>query len=100
MNETPFTPAALADYLRGLHGAEVREVRVTPLGGGRQGDKGYGYGVPLRIDYTLAGEPRRAVLETVRPGPSATSTWPTARSCCSGRTARSTACRATCRRWT
>jgi len=69
VNETPFTPAALADYLRGLHGAEVREVRVTPLGGGRQGDKGYGYGVPLRIDYTLAGEPRRAVLETVRPGP-------------------------------
>ena len=69
MTHTPFTPAALADYLRSLHGAEVRDVRITPLGGGRQGDKGYGYGVPLRIDYTLAGEPRRAVLETVRPGP-------------------------------
>ena len=66
---TPFTPEALADYLRSLHGAEVREVRITPLGGGRQGDKGYGYGVPLRIDYLLAGAPRRAVLETVRPGP-------------------------------
>jgi len=44
-------------------------VRVTPLGGGRQGDKGYGYGIPLRIDYTLEGRPRRAVIETVRPGP-------------------------------
>ena len=44
-------------------------VQVTPLGGGRQGDKGYGYGVPLRLDYTLEGAPRRAVLETVRPGP-------------------------------
>jgi aminoglycoside phosphotransferase (APT) family kinase protein len=47
----------------------VNEVRVTPLGGGRQGDKGYGYGVPLRLDYTLDGAPRRAVVETVRPGP-------------------------------
>jgi aminoglycoside phosphotransferase (APT) family kinase protein len=44
-------------------------VRVTPLGGGRQGDKGYGYGIPLRIDYRLDGAPRRAVVETVRPGP-------------------------------
>jgi hypothetical protein len=44
-------------------------VRVTPLGGGRQGDKGYGYGIPLRVDYALEGAPRRAVIETVRPGP-------------------------------
>lgn len=69
MLPTPFTPSALRDYLRTLHGAEVANVRVTPLGGGRQGDKGYGYGVPLRLDYELAGTPRRAVLETVRPGP-------------------------------
>jgi hypothetical protein len=65
----PFTPAALQDYLGALHGREVADVRVTPLGGGRQGDKGYGYGVPLRVDYELAGQPQRAVLETVRPGP-------------------------------
>jgi hypothetical protein len=69
MARAPFSPAALETYLRTLHGAEVANVRVTPLGGGRQGDKGYGYGVPLRVDYELAGEPRRAVLETVRPGP-------------------------------
>ena len=49
--------------------ARLADVRVTPLGGGRQGDKGYGYGVPLRVDYTLDGAPRRAVVETVRPGP-------------------------------
>ena len=66
---TPFTPAALAAYLARVHGAAVGAVRITPLGGGRQGDKGYGYGVPLRIDYELAGEPRRAVVESVRPGP-------------------------------
>ena len=65
----PFTPQALAAYLTNVHGAAATEVRVTPLGGGRQGDKGYGYGVPLRVDYLLAGIPRRAVVETVRPGP-------------------------------
>lgn len=59
----------LARYLSRVHGAEVSNVRVTPLGGGRQGDKGYGYGVPLRLDYEIGGRPRRAVLETVRPGP-------------------------------
>lgn len=69
MVPAPFTPEALQAYLRTLHGREVAGVRVTPLGGGRQGDKGYGYGVPLRVDYALAGEARRAVLETVRPGP-------------------------------
>src|SRR5688572_22580636 len=65
----PFTPQALASYLTAVHGAAVSAVRVTPLGGGRQGDKGYGYGIPLRVDYTLDGAPRRAVVETVRPGP-------------------------------
>ena len=64
----PFSAKSLADYLGGVHGGEVRDVRITPLGGGRQGDKGYGYGIPLRLDYELDGRPRRAVLESVRPG--------------------------------
>ena len=59
----------MAAYLRIVHGAEVSDVRITPLGGGRQGDKGYGYGIPLRVDYRLGDKPRRAVLESVRPGP-------------------------------
>jgi len=66
---SPFTPQALAAYLGAVHGRPVSDVRLTPLGGGRQGDKGYGYGIPLRVDYALDGEPRRAVVETVRPGP-------------------------------
>ena len=66
---SPFTPRALAAYLAAVHGRAASDVRVTPLGGGRQGDKGYGYGIPLRVDYTLDGKPRRAVVETVRPGP-------------------------------
>jgi hypothetical protein len=66
---SPFTAEALADYLAAVHGGAVGGVRITPLGGGRQGDKGYGYGIPLRLDYSLDGAPRRAVVETVRPGP-------------------------------
>ena len=66
---SPFTPAALQPYLESVHGGTVRDVRVAALGGGSQGDKGYGYGVPLRVDYTLEGAPRSAVLETVRAGP-------------------------------
>jgi aminoglycoside phosphotransferase (APT) family kinase protein len=66
---SPFDPSALATYLAAVHGAPVSAVRVTPLGGGRQGDKGYGYGIPLRVDYRLDGRPRRAVVESVRPGP-------------------------------
>ncbi|HET9350333.1 MAG TPA: phosphotransferase [Burkholderiales bacterium] len=66
---SPFTSDALARYLSLVHGRAVSSVRVTPLGGGRQGDKGYGYGIPLRVDYTLDGAPQRAVVETVRPGP-------------------------------
>jgi hypothetical protein len=66
---SPFSPQALEAYLARVHGRAVSAVRVTPLGGGRQGDKGYGYGIPLRVDYTLEGQPRRAVIESVRPGP-------------------------------
>lgn len=66
---SPFEPAPLAAYLERVHGGRVGNVRVTPLGGGRQGDKGYGYGVPLRLDYEVEGKPRRAVLESVRAGP-------------------------------
>jgi hypothetical protein len=66
---SPFKPEALKNYLGVVHGRPVDSVRVTPLGGGRQGDKGYGYGIPLRVDYLLDGAPQRAVVETVRPGP-------------------------------
>lgn len=66
---SPFTPAAVTAYLRLVHGRAAHDVRITPLGGGRQADKGYGYGIPLRVDYALDASPRRAVIETVRPGP-------------------------------
>ena len=68
VSANPFGFPRLAEYLARVHGGRVGNLRVTPLGGGRQGDKGYGYGVPLRLDYELEGTPRRAVLESVRPG--------------------------------
>src|SRR3990172_9247275 len=69
MVRSPFAPAAVAAYLARVHGRPVRDVRVAPMGGGRQGDKGYGYGIPLRVDYELEGGRRGAVIESVRPGP-------------------------------
>ena len=52
-----------------MHGAPVRDVEVAAIGAGAPGDKGYGYGQPLRIDYRVGDERCRAVLETVRAGP-------------------------------
>ncbi|HZM33108.1 MAG TPA: aminoglycoside phosphotransferase family protein [Burkholderiales bacterium] len=67
--KNPFVPAAVEAYLSRVYGRPVRVMRITPLGGGRQGDKGYGYGIPLRVDYEIDGAARRAVIESVRPGP-------------------------------
>ncbi|HET9764936.1 MAG TPA: phosphotransferase [Casimicrobiaceae bacterium] len=70
MADPRFTPQAVAEYLRKVHrAADVAGVQITALGGGRQGDKGYGYGIPLRVDYAVGGVPRRGVIESVRPGP-------------------------------
>ena len=47
-------------------------LRLVTLGGSRHGTgaKSYGYGTPVRVDYSLAGEePKSAVLHTVSPGP-------------------------------
>lgn len=65
----PFTPQALEPYLRAVLGRPVAKLRVAPLGAQPGGDKGYGYGIPLRLDYEVAGKAASAVLETVRPGP-------------------------------
>ncbi len=62
---------SLAVYLATVLGQPVRIAGLSPLGETvRTGAvKGYGYGVPLLIDYEAGGEPRRAVLETTSPGP-------------------------------
>lgn len=59
-------------YLESVLGAPVRVLQMTILGGGAQSRdvKGYGYGVPVKVDYrTAGGDCRTAVLHTMTPGP-------------------------------
>ena len=65
-------PRAVERYLTAVLGAEVRVVRMSLIGElstVERGLKAYGYGTPVRIDYTIDGQQRSAVLETVSPGP-------------------------------
>jgi hypothetical protein len=59
----------LEQYLRSLWGPSTRVVRCVPLGKSADATdaKGFGYGVPLRIDAEVDGQPRSVVLETMSP---------------------------------
>ncbi|RJS89015.1 aminoglycoside phosphotransferase family protein [Candidatus Bathyarchaeota archaeon] len=63
---------SLRAYLSELYGGEVEVLRVGELGkaAGEPGKvlKGYGYGTPLLIEFSLDGSVRRVVLNTIRPG--------------------------------
>jgi Phosphotransferase enzyme family len=59
-------------YLQALIGAPVTLLKMAILGGNRESKdlKGYGYGVPLKLDFLVDGhEHRTAVLHTMTPGP-------------------------------
>jgi len=58
----------LEKYLSGVYKADVSIKRVFPLGGEGKGEdlKGFGYGVPYVIEFSLGSKPRRVVLETMR----------------------------------
>lgn len=61
--------ADLERYLTNLTGQSVRVDKLHQLGGSSQGAaalKAFGYGRPLRIDYTAAGEQRHLVLRQVQ----------------------------------
>ncbi|HVE40832.1 MAG TPA: phosphotransferase [Planctomycetota bacterium] len=59
----------LERYLQSRWGSGTRILRCVPIGkAAPSGDaKGFGYGVPLRIDAEVDGKPRSAVLETMSP---------------------------------
>lgn len=61
----------LQSYLEFVLAAPVRVIHFGPLGAPVETGavKGYGYGEPVQIDYEVSGQVRRAVLETMRPGP-------------------------------
>ena len=60
----------LEHYLERRFGGPVRVLSLSGLGKEPAGDvKGYGYGLPVKVDFELSGQRRSAVLETVTPGP-------------------------------
>jgi Phosphotransferase enzyme family len=62
------TPDKVAKYLSAVHGESVTVRALVHLGGDAD-IKGFGYGMPVRVDYQLSSGPRSAVLHTVSPGP-------------------------------
>ncbi len=62
---------ALQTYLSSLFSNPVKVLHVGPLGLPVESGKvkGYGYGLPIQIDYMLSGKRHRAVLETMHAGP-------------------------------
>src|SRR5579863_3544534 len=69
MSEAPqFEAATIERYLRSVLAEEIRVTGLCPLGEPEEG-KGFGYGVPVRVDYeTAEGRRESAVLHTMGPG--------------------------------
>ncbi|MFN3485851.1 MAG: hypothetical protein ACK44W_10265 [Planctomycetota bacterium] len=65
----PVDPKAWEAYLGRVFGHPVGIVNLHPLGKEPEGDKGYGYGSPLRLDCEGNGRRYRIVVQTVKPGP-------------------------------
>jgi len=68
----PLSLKELEKYLASIHGAEVSIISIRELGkaeGGiepEEGLKGFGYGTPYLIEFSVRGERKSAVLETMR----------------------------------
>lgn len=68
MSEAPqLQQNVIEQYLGSVIGRDVRVVKLHRLGEPEEG-KGFGYGVPIRVDYELAGRRESAVLHTMGPG--------------------------------
>jgi len=58
----------LEEYLSSVYKAKVKVSRVVPLGGEAVADlKGFGYGVPYFIEFSVDKETKHVVLEAMRP---------------------------------
>jgi Ser/Thr protein kinase RdoA (MazF antagonist) len=69
--------AKLEAYLQGVLGETARIRDLKPLGEAVDHDvKRYGYGTAIEVVYDLDGAKRRAVFQTVRPGPHGHETMP------------------------
>ena len=68
MSEAPqFQLEVVERYLRRVLGGEVRVRGLHPLGEPEEG-KGFGYGVPIRVEYEAGAGRASAVLHTLGPG--------------------------------
>jgi len=68
MSETPQLERETVErYLRSVLKDAVRVLELRRLAEPEEG-KGFGYGVPIRVDYELAGRRESAVLHTMGPG--------------------------------
>ncbi len=63
------TLQAVEEYLQALYAKPVRVLSMSSRGKQEEGDtlKGFGYGTPLFLEYDVAGERKKAVLETMSP---------------------------------
>src|SRR3972149_7776275 len=61
----------LEPYLSALLMNPVRVLRLSLLGEKIEAGaiKGYGYGMPVLVEYEVDGQRRKSVLETLSPGP-------------------------------
>jgi hypothetical protein len=58
--------SAIDDYIKAVFGSEATVVEVSELGHPTAELKGFGYGKPYQITFTLNGELRSAVLSSMR----------------------------------
>jgi hypothetical protein len=61
------SPESLRAYLESLVGEPVEVAAISPLGMDAKTIKGFGYGVPLLVDYRVGARSERAVLATLSP---------------------------------
>jgi len=68
-NMPRITIQAVTTYLESLYDKPVRVLSMTTEGRQESGDdlKAFGYGSPLFLEYEVAGERKKAVLETMTP---------------------------------
>jgi len=65
------SPEALKDYLSKVYDSKILNLKVVPIGGNPDPEKAlkeYGYGTPLKLDFTIGGKPKSLIFNTVRPG--------------------------------
>ena len=70
-NDLTISTTALREYLSSLYNAPAEVQKMWKLGENPEasGDlKGFGYGFPYVIQFKVAGQVKRVVLETMRPG--------------------------------